>query len=237
MALARCMESQIHSSGELLSEAAHAALQTLDERLHESLAEGTIRLLSIHEWLLSQPEDWVWQNRQKLEELERSGTARPFLSREEAESALAAATRRIAVISHTRVDSMVRLLGNDSRRQIPDLTTDLAPQRDVYRSWADSSHDDVERTSLMLAIVATMYGLDVCDVSHHRCTSVGFGWHRCDTSGIPRCTGPSESPCRGPGSRVGSDEKKDGTSSRTGTRLVFTNILARPIRSVRGGLR
>ena len=99
MALARCMESQIHSSGELLSEAAHAALQTLDERLHESLAEGTIRLLSI-EWLLSQPEDWVWQNRQKLEELERSGTARPFLSREEAESALAAATRRIAVISH-----------------------------------------------------------------------------------------------------------------------------------------
>ena len=139
MALARCMESQIHSSGELLSEAAHAALQTLDERLHESLAEGTIRLLSIHEWLLSQPEDWVWQNRQKLEELERSGTARPFLSREEAESALAAATRRIAVISHTRVDSMVRLLGNDSRRQIPDLTTDLAPQRDVYGSWAESS--------------------------------------------------------------------------------------------------
>ena len=42
----------------------------------------------------------------------------------------------------------------------------------------------------MLAIVATMCGLDICDVSHHRCASVGFGWHRRDTSGIPRCTGP-----------------------------------------------
>ena len=43
---------------------------------------------------------------------------------------------------------MVRLLGDDSRRQIPDLTTDLAPQRDVYGSWAESSHgsrhDDVD---------------------------------------------------------------------------------------------
>ena len=35
----------------------------------------------------------------------------------------------------------------------------------------------VERTSVMLAIVATMCGLDICDVSHHRCASVGFGWH------------------------------------------------------------
>ena len=34
---------------------------------------------------------------------------------------------------------MVRLLGDDSRRQIPDLTTDLAPQQDVYGSWAESS--------------------------------------------------------------------------------------------------
>ena len=41
-----------------------------------------------------------------------------------------------------------------------------------------SRHDDVERTSLMLTIVATMRGLDICDVSHHRCASVGFGCHR-----------------------------------------------------------
>ena len=34
---------------------------------------------------------------------------------------------------------MVRLLGDDSRRQTTDLTTDLAPQRDVYGSWAESS--------------------------------------------------------------------------------------------------
>ena len=34
---------------------------------------------------------------------------------------------------------MVRLLGDDSRRQIPDLTTDLAPQRDVYGSWSITS--------------------------------------------------------------------------------------------------
>ena len=50
-----------------------------------------------------------------------------------------------------------------------------------------SRHDDVERTSLMLAIVATMCGLDICDVSHHRCASVGFGWHRRDDLSIPRC--------------------------------------------------
>ena len=82
---------------------------------------------------------------------------------------------------------MVRLLG-DSRRQFPDLTTDLAPSARHLREL--SRHDDVERTSVMLATVATMCGLDICDVSHHRCASVGFGWHRRDTSGIPRCTGP-----------------------------------------------
>ena len=41
---------------------------------------------------------------------------------------------------------MVRLLGDDSRRQIPDLTTDLAPQRDVYGSWAESSPDTAFNT-------------------------------------------------------------------------------------------
>ena len=42
-------------------------------------------------------------------------------------------------ITHERVESMVRLLGDDSCRQITDLTPDLAPQRDVYGSWAESS--------------------------------------------------------------------------------------------------
>ena len=31
-----------------------------------------------------------------------------------------------------------------------------------------SRHDDVDRTSVMLAIVAAMYVLGVCGVSHHR---------------------------------------------------------------------
>ena len=62
-----------------------------------------------------------------------------------------------------------------------------------------SRHDDVERTSLMLAIVATMCGLDICDVSHHRCASVGFGWHRRDDLSIPRCVDHQNGPCRGPG--------------------------------------
>ena len=61
-----------------------------------------------------------------------------------------------------------------------------------------SRHDDVERTSVMLAIDATMCGLDICDVSHHRCASVGFDWHRRDTSGIPRCTGPLREPISRP---------------------------------------
>ena len=60
-----------------------------------------------------------------------------------------------------------------------------------------SRHDDVERTSLMLAIVATMRGLDICDVSHHRCASVGFGWHRRDDLSIPRCVDHQNGPCRG----------------------------------------
>ena len=81
---------------------------------------------------------------------------------------------------------MVRLLGDDSRRQIPDLTTDLAPHSETSTGAGLSRHDDVERTSLMLAIVATMRGLDICDVSHHRCASVGFGWHRRDDLSIPR---------------------------------------------------
>ena len=61
-----------------------------------------------------------------------------------------------------------------------------------------SRHDDVERTSLMLAIVATMRGLDICDVSHHRCASVGFGWHRRDDLSIPRCVDHQNGPWRGP---------------------------------------
>ena len=75
-------------------------------------------------------------------------------------------------------------------RQIPDLTSLTSRLSETSTGAGLSRHDDVERTSVMLAIVATMCGLDICNVSHHRCASVGFGWHRRDTSGIQRCTGP-----------------------------------------------
>ena len=51
---------------------------------------------------------------------------------------------------------MVQLLGYDSRRHLPDLTTDLAPQRGVYGAELNR-HDDVERTSPVLGTGAAMH--------------------------------------------------------------------------------
>ena len=105
---------------------------------------------------------------------------------------------RTSPTSPTRVESMVRLLGDDSRRldkfQTSPLTSRLS-ETSTCRGAGLSRHDDVERTSVMLAIATTMCGLDICDVSHHRCASVDFGWHRRDDLSIPRCVDHQNGPC------------------------------------------
>lgn len=73
-------------------------LGTLDDKIEAALAAQHLRLLSTA-WLRRRPPGWKMLRRQELEALEQSGE-HPYLSAEDAISALRAADRRIAVLSY-----------------------------------------------------------------------------------------------------------------------------------------
>ena len=75
------------------------AQSSLDNRLIGVLKLGQVRLLSV-QWLLSRPTEWTWERLQDLEAREAGGAEAPFLSSEDAASALQAGGRQIGVISH-----------------------------------------------------------------------------------------------------------------------------------------
>ena len=64
----------------------------------EALARAYIRLLRC-EWLLAQPDDYIIENRQQLEERERNGES-PLLKPAEAVALVRRADRSAGVLSH-----------------------------------------------------------------------------------------------------------------------------------------
>jgi len=77
-----------------------AALTKLDDPLIEVLDRGDIRLL-LAEWLLLQPEEYLIQNRQELEKLEKAGESpSPLLTSEEAVQLIRQCNRGVGGLSY-----------------------------------------------------------------------------------------------------------------------------------------
>jgi len=92
------MRLQLQSGSGMTASLEVRILSSLDDRLVWVLHTGDIRLLRTA-WLLSQPEGYRIQNRQKLEELEKAGES-PLLTREEAVKLIRQGNRGVGGLSY-----------------------------------------------------------------------------------------------------------------------------------------